>query len=112
MSEITPNTFKFATDEDARAYLQKIVDSMMKLFNVREEDCIEYINDVWSHLPIIGEDLLYRESPEYWVNHFVFGKESYWWIQNREQHGILKPLPYWANKIDRSHIPQVNQERR
>jgi hypothetical protein len=109
MSEITPTTFKFATDEDARDYLQKIVECMIKLFNVRYEDCIECINEAWSHLPMIGADLVYRESPEYWANTFIFGKESYWWIRDRKGHGILKPLPYWTEKID--NMEKINRDR-
>jgi hypothetical protein len=101
MSEITPTTFKFTTDEDARAYLQKNFERMVKLFNVSQEDCIECINEAWSNLPICWRGFSVSRVTRILANHFIFRKESYWWIQNRQGHKILKPLPYWIDKIDK-----------
>jgi hypothetical protein len=50
-------------------------------------------------MPMVGDELVYRESPNYWANHFMFGKDSYWWVHNREGIELLKPLPYWSDKI-------------
>jgi hypothetical protein len=99
VSRLSAANFQFATGEEALAYLQAIVNSMVQLFGVKSEDCVECINQAWSDMPIVGEDLVYRESPSYWANHFMYGKDSVWWSSNREFHGPLKPLPYWADKI-------------
>jgi hypothetical protein len=99
MIEVNSTDFQFATDEESLAYLQKIVESMLQLFEVKPKHCIECINRAWSHMPMVGDDLVYRESPYYWANHFMFGKDSYWWVYNREGLEPLKPLPYWSDKI-------------
>jgi hypothetical protein len=96
---LSSSDFQFATDAESLAYLQEIVESMVQLFSVKPENCIECINQAWSHIPMVGDDLVYRESPTYWAKNFIFGKESYWWVQNRERLEPLKPLPYWHDKI-------------
>lgn len=41
---------------------------------------------------------MHRELPEYWANHFYYGKESYWWLaeERRAENGLapLAPLPH------------------
>jgi hypothetical protein len=99
MVEVHSTDFKFETDEEALNFLGAIVEAMVQLFKVNSTDCIECINQAWSDMPIVGSDYVYHESPEYWANHFMYGKSSYWWVSDREVHGPLKPLPYWFNKV-------------
>jgi hypothetical protein len=106
MSKLTSTDFRFLTDKEALEYLQNIVEDMVQLFSVKSEDCIECINQAWSHEPMVGLDLVYRESPDYWAKHFMYGKNSYWWVPNREEcgHKPLEPLPYWLDKVPYNNL--------
>lgn len=99
MKRLSSTDFQFATDEESLAYLQEIVECMVRLFDVKPEHCIECIDRAWSDLPMVGNDLVYRESPTYWANHFMFGRDSYWWVRDREHLEPLQPLSFWSDKI-------------
>jgi hypothetical protein len=41
--EMSSSDFQFATDEESLAYLQKIVESMVQLFDVKPENCVSSV---------------------------------------------------------------------
>ena len=99
MIRVSADDFDFDTDEDARDYLQSIVEAMMRKFGIPRDEAIARINSEWSHVSkVVGEeDYMYREMPGYWANHFYYGKESFWWLDppKRSEMGLppLSPLP-------------------
>jgi hypothetical protein len=102
----SPSDFRFETDEQSVEYLRKAVEAMMKSFGVTREEAIGRINQEWSHVgAVVGEfDEIYRETPVYWANRFMFGKSQFWWIEGakREKHKLppLVRLPYPRNAED------------
>jgi hypothetical protein len=100
MIPVSSSDFAFATDRESLAYLREIVETMMRSFGIQPAECIGRINASWSHVQaVVGEnDEIYREMPPYWANHFMYGKESFWWMKpaDRERRGMppLRPLPF------------------
>ena len=103
---VSPSDFRFETDEQSVEYLRQAVEAMMKSFGITREEAIGRINQEWSHVRgVVGEfDEIYRETPVYWANHFMFGKSQFWWIEGakREKNKLppLARLPYPRNTAD------------
>jgi hypothetical protein len=100
---VSPSDFRFETDEQSVTYLWQVVEAMMKSFGVAREEAIGRINQEWSPVRrVVGEfDEIYRETPAYWANHFMFGKSQFWWIEGAKRAQLKLPplvkLPYPRN---------------
>lgn len=100
MIKINKKDLNFRTDKESLQYFIEIVEIMMKRFGLPKQEAIGRINKSWNHVEeVVGDDWIYREFPFYWANHFYFGKESFWWIENVEERvskglSVLKPLFY------------------
>ena len=100
MLHVSTSDFRFDTDAEALDYLRGVIETMMTSFGITREEALGRINVVWSPVGAVTgpEDLMYHELPVYWANHFYFGKESCWWLDEdrRQELGLppLAPLPY------------------
>ncbi|BDS12726.1 hypothetical protein [Aureispira anguillae] len=98
MMNIKEEDFTFDTDGESIQYLKEIVEKMMLEHGILSKEAVGRINKVWLKVGSVkGEgDPIYRESPVYWAYHFYYGKDSFWWVERREENNLppLKPLPY------------------
>jgi hypothetical protein len=83
--------FRFETDERAQEFCEAIANQMINLFGISIHEAIGRINREWHNNPIIGDDIIYHETEEYWAKNIYFGKASEWWLSPP---GLMpKPFP-------------------
>lgn len=82
--------FLFETDSESEAFCERIAQEMVRLFGISPDEAVGRINNAWKGLSIVGDDLIYHETEEYWANNIYYGKESEWWLSPPG----LKPRPY------------------
>lgn len=74
------SNFEFTTDARAKKSCTDIVLTMIDRFGIDEEEAIERINRDWHDQGIVGDDVVYHETPEHWAYTIYYGKDSLWWI--------------------------------
>lgn len=85
--------FGFRTDNKAKDFCTAIVLFMQNKFNVSLNEAVGRMNRLWSTTDeIVGDDIVYHETVEYWAYNIYYGKDSRWWA--RENDPTLRPLPY------------------
>ena len=82
--------FEFETDAKSQAFCESIAGEMVRLFGISIEEAAGRISREWRNQPIIGDDIVYHETEDYWARNIYFGKDSGWW---KSPPG-LKPRPY------------------
>lgn len=83
--------YEFKTDEQSRAFCNKIAERMVSLFNISVEEAVGRMNRLWSGQSFIGpKDLIYHEDEDFWANDIFYGGDSLWWANPPG----LKPLPF------------------
>jgi hypothetical protein len=89
-------TFPFKTDEKSEAFCNEIAQEMIRLFGIAESEAVLRISNAWAHIPqIVGQDVIYHETADYWASTIYYGNDSFWWIADRASKNLrpLKPLP-------------------
>jgi hypothetical protein len=62
-------------------------------FNISLEEAVGRMNRLWSTTEeIVGDNIIYHETIDYWAFTIYYGKPSRWWA--REDDPTLIPLPY------------------
>jgi len=82
--------FDFGTDKESQFFCESIAREMVRLFNISHDEAIGRINREWMRRKIIGDDVIYHETENYWAKNIYFGKSSEWWLSPLS----LKPKPY------------------
>ena len=75
--------FAFRTDAESEQYCHKIVTAMIRDCGVSEQEALQRINMFWARFPFLGMDLRYHDLPERWAKHLFYGKEQFWWLDER-----------------------------
>lgn len=90
--------FACAGDNQALAFCEKIADKMAGAYNIPRAEAVARINRQWSEpaaagrvprIWIVGLDLLYHETPDYWAADIYYGHDSFWWLPDADP----QPLP-------------------
>lgn len=77
--------FPCAGDAEALHYCREIADHMVALFGVTRDEAVAAINWRWSNAGpagrtqrvwIVGLDIVYHGTPEYWAAHIFHGRQS------------------------------------
>jgi hypothetical protein len=66
-----------------------IANKMVELFGIFIDEAVGRINRDWRGQEIIGMDIIYHETEEYWAKTIYYGG-AHWW---KGEEG-LKPRPY------------------
>lgn len=72
--------FTFETDKESLRYCRRIAAIMQELFGLTMDEAADKINSRWRGLEMIGEDLIYHETEEYWAKDIYYGHDSNWWM--------------------------------
>jgi len=92
--------FPCAGDAQALSFCRQIVDEMVGRFGVAAGEAVARINRHWSESEedsrtprvwIVGADVVYHETAEFWAHDIYYGPDSRWWVPGT-QPGPL-PLP-------------------
>lgn len=82
--------FDFETDEKSAAFCRAVADRMQQLFGISEDEAVGRVNRQWEGMALIGDHVIYHETPDYWANTLYYGRGSRWWANPAD----LKPEPY------------------
>lgn len=81
---------KIRTDKRGLKFCTKIASIMMQEFGISKEEAFARVNWNWAHSGgIVGRDIAYHESEQYWAYNMYYGKDSTWWVSTEG----LKPAP-------------------
>jgi hypothetical protein len=70
--------FSCAGDAEALSFCGEMADAMVSSFGVARDEAVAHINRRWSHsgprgrssrVWVVGLDIVYHETPEYWAAH-------------------------------------------
>jgi hypothetical protein len=90
--------FPCAGDDDALDFCEEIADRMELAYDIPRAEAVARINDAWSapgesgrspRIWIVGLDLVYHETADYWAADIYYGHDSFWWLP----HADPQPLP-------------------
>jgi len=88
----------FTTDAESSAACWEIVDELQRLFGVSREEAIGRINRQWNGQEIVGQDIVYHGTLDYWVHVMYYGADSFWWITGEKREklklGPILPKPF------------------
>jgi hypothetical protein len=90
------STFPFKTDDKSKVFCLSIAQEMTLLFGISDAQALRRICRCWRHVPeIVGQDIVYHETEDFWAKTIYHGKDSFWWIPDRATRNLppLKPLP-------------------
>jgi hypothetical protein len=82
--------FNFETDDESQKFCNAIAEKMSSLFGISIDEAVGRVNREWEGNSIIGDDIIYHETEEYWANNIFYGKDSDWWLSRKN----LKPRSY------------------
>jgi hypothetical protein len=80
--------FPCAGDAKALGFCREIAEEMVLAFGITRHEAVARINRQWSEpgddgraprVWIVGMDIAYHETHEWWARTIYYGKESYWW---------------------------------
>lgn len=80
--------FPCAGDAEALTFCRQIADEMVTRFGIPEAEAIARINQHWSmnltsdgpRVWIVGLDIAYHETAEFWAHDMYYGPDSHWWL--------------------------------
>ena len=90
--------FPCAGDPEALAFCEEIADRMELAYDIPRAEAVARINRQWSEpgesgrvprIWIVGLDLLYHETADYWAADIYYGHDSFWWLPDADP----QPLP-------------------
>jgi hypothetical protein len=81
--------YSFTVDAEGQAFVDEVVDEMLRLFGIDEAEALARVNRQWSGVDFKPDDLRYHETAEFWANDIYFGPDSRWWMHP----GNLVPRP-------------------
>jgi hypothetical protein len=90
--------FPCAGDRKALSFCRQISAKMAALFGIAPEEAAARVNRCWSqpgedgHAPrvwIVGRDIVYHETAEFWARNIYYGHDSRWWLPD----SAPTPLP-------------------
>jgi hypothetical protein len=90
--------FPCAGDAEALAFCREIVQEMCRLYRIPTTEAVARVNREWSGVDdrgrvprvwIVGLDIAYHETPEYWAGVIYFGGQDRWW----DLAAGVQPLP-------------------
>ncbi|OJF09334.1 hypothetical protein [Couchioplanes caeruleus] len=61
--------FRCAGDAEAADFCAEIVDELVARFAVPREEAVARVNQQWTHMWIVGLDLVYHRTPDDWAAH-------------------------------------------
>lgn len=85
--------FPCAGDAEALSFCRQVAAEMAALFGVALEEAVARVNRHWSRpvnngreprLWIIGADIVYHETADYWAQRIYYGPDSRWWIRRTD----------------------------
>ena len=88
--------FPCAGDHEALAFCRGIAEQMVRAYGIARAEAVARVNRHWSQpdasgrIPriwILGLDLAYHETEDYWAADIYYGHDSLWWLPN------ARPLP-------------------
>jgi hypothetical protein len=80
--------FPCAGDAEALRFCRRIAEEMARVFGIGRDEAIARINREWSEpaeggrtprIWMVGLDIAYHETAEYWAYTIYYGKDSGWW---------------------------------
>lgn len=71
-------------DTNAEEFLTEIVQEMVSRFGIFQDEAIARINYAWKNKRIVGDHIIYHETPEYWAQALYFGKRDFWKYSKNE----------------------------
>lgn len=75
---------EFSTSEEARAYCERVLAEMVRLFSIERGETMQRMNQQWGGQDMTGPDdvlLLTPELPDYWARRIYYGPHAMWWPQ-------------------------------
>ena len=90
--------FPCAGDAEALSFCGQIAEEMVRSHGIPYREAVARINRQWSdpgpsgrtpRIWIVGLDLAYHETPQYWASDIYYGHDSHWWIPDTSP----QPLP-------------------
>lgn len=90
--------FRCAGDTEALAFCREIAQEMVRAYGIPLSEAVARINRQWSEpddrgrapsVWIVGLNIAYHETPEYWAGHIYYGGEGRWW----DPAAGVQPLP-------------------
>jgi hypothetical protein len=80
--------FPCAGDGEALSFCRQIADEIATRFGIPAAEAVARINRHWSatlagdgpRVWIVGQDLVYHETPEFWAHDIYYGPNSGWWL--------------------------------
>ena len=82
--------YAFLLNDEARAFCDQIVDSLVARFGIDEQEALGRVNRQWTAFDFQTEDVRYHETADFWASDIYYGADSVWWTSPAG----LKPLPY------------------
>jgi len=79
--------FSFPTSPEARAYCERILDEMVRLFKISRSDALDRMNEYWEGLPLESPEdvsLLTHDLPEDWAKQLYYGPNIKWWLEKQD----------------------------
>ncbi|MFR9750431.1 hypothetical protein ACL02S_05275 [Nocardia sp. 004] len=80
--------FNFRTDAESEDFFMDVAWEMEVYFEISEEEAITRIKNRFHGQEIIGLDIIYHETVEFWAEDIMYGHSGWW--QNEAD---AKPLP-------------------
>ncbi|MEV4138407.1 hypothetical protein AB0J72_40335 [Dactylosporangium sp. NPDC049742] len=90
--------FPCAGDAEALAFCREVAQEMVRVYGIPETEAVARVNRQWSGIDdggrtprvwIVGLDLAYHETPEYWAGFIYYGVQDRWWVPD----AAVQPLP-------------------
>ena len=79
--------FQFSTAPTALDYCRRIVNAMVRLFDIDHEEAIGRVNRQWKNARFETDDevhTLTHETSEFWANDIYYGPDSRWWTADAQ----------------------------
>lgn len=90
--------FACAGDNEALAFCREVAEEMVRAYGISEDEAVARINRQWSdpgedgvtpRIWIVGLDIVYHETAEFWAGLIYYGGEGRWWDPTAN----VRPLP-------------------
>lgn len=90
--------FACAGDDEALAFCHDVAEEMVRAYGISDDEAVARVNRQWSDPDedgaaprtwIIGLDIVYHETVQYWAGFIYYGGEGRWWDPTAN----VRPLP-------------------
>jgi hypothetical protein len=61
--------FSFRTDDKSHEFCESIAKKMADRYRIPLDEAVSRINELWCGNDIIGDDVVYHDEEDYWVDH-------------------------------------------